>query len=108
MEEQTGVERVTLPKLADNHDVHDMALTLCLSDRNRQRTVHDMAKFADGGCLDLGVPTTKDDWHWSVERITLVVKEEELREIVETVWSETPRAEGPSFGSYRGEEAKQR
>ena len=28
-----GVERVALPKLADNHDVHDMALTMCLMDR---------------------------------------------------------------------------
>ena len=108
MEEQTGFERVRLPKLAGNHDVYDMALTQSLSDRNSQRSVHDMAKFADSGCLDLCAPTTKDAWHWLLERITLVVKEEELREIVETVWSETPRAEGPSFGSYRGEEAKQR
>ena len=61
MEEQTGVERVTLPKLAGNHDLHDMALTLCSSDTNRQRTVYDMTKFADSGCLDLGVPTTKGD-----------------------------------------------
>ena len=78
MEEQIGVERAALPKLADNHDMYDMALTLCLMDRNSQRTVYDMATFGDSDCLDLGVPTTKDDWHRLLERVTLEVKKKKF------------------------------